>query len=56
MERFVLAMTGGGLALVAGLWLTTLTPDGSTAEVLGIGLVLLGIGGLSYGLWDALAG
>jgi hypothetical protein len=53
MERFVQAITGGGLALVAGLWLLTL-PSSGPAWGTGIGLALLGLGGLAYGLWNAL--
>lgn len=56
MEDFVQAITLGGLALVAGLWVRTLAPDGAVTEILGIGLVLLGIAGLGYGLWDVLEG
>jgi len=54
MERFVQAVTGGGLALVAGLWVTTFAPAGTPAWAGGFTLTLLGIGGLGYGLWDVL--
>ncbi len=56
MEDFVQAITVGGLALVAGLWMRTLASGGAATEVLGIGLILLGIAGLGYGLWDVLEG
>lgn len=54
MERFVQAITGGGLTLIAGLWLVTLASAGSGVWGLGLGVVLLGIGGLAYGLGEAL--
>lgn len=56
MEDFVQAIIVGGLALVAGLWVRTLTPGEVPTEILGVGLILLGIAGLGYGLWDVLEG
>ncbi|MFP4228469.1 MAG: hypothetical protein ACLFTE_06545 [Salinivenus sp.] len=53
MERFVQAIVGGGLSLVAGLWLATLA-SGPALWAAGTALVLLGLGGVAYGLWDVL--
>lgn len=50
MERFVQAIVGGGLAFVAGLWLVRLTPTASVAWGVGISLVVLGLGGLGWGI------
>jgi hypothetical protein len=49
VEPFVETITGSGLALVAGLWLTTLA-DGLVLWGLGWGLVVLGAGGLAWGI------
>ena len=49
MERFVQALVGGGLALVAGLWIATLA-DGLVLSGLGWGLVLLGVAGLGWSI------
>jgi hypothetical protein len=54
MEDFVQAITVGGLAFVAGLWVRTLGSGGAATEILALGLILLGIAGLGYGLWDVL--
>lgn len=51
MERFVRAITGGGIALVAGLWVLTLFDARSPPWLLGVGLVLLGLVGLAAGIW-----
>lgn len=51
MERFVQWITGGGLALVAGLWLVTLPQAGWVPWGLGLVLVVSGLGSLAYGLW-----
>lgn len=51
MERFVRLITGGGIALVAGLWIVTSQETWSISWLLGAALVLLGIGGLSGGIW-----
>ena len=55
MERFVQSITSGGLVLVAGLWLATLF-DGVVVWGLGWGLVLLGIGGLAWGIGQKIEG
>lgn len=54
MERFVQAITGGGLSLVAGLWLLTLFPTGAVPYLMGIVFVGVGIGGLAGGIWVGL--
>jgi hypothetical protein len=41
----------GGLALVAGLWLATLA-DGLVLSGIGWALVLLGVGGLGWGVGE----
>jgi hypothetical protein len=51
MEPFVQKITGGGGALVAGLWLATLA-DGLVLSGLGWGLVLLGVVGLGLGIGE----
>lgn len=51
MERFVRAITGGGIALVAGLWGLTLFDAWSPPWLLGVGVVLLGLVGLVGGIW-----
>lgn len=50
VERFVQLIVGGGLALVAGLWLTTISSIWSFPWLLGAVLVLLGMGGLAGGI------
>jgi hypothetical protein len=50
-ERFVRLLVGGGLSLVAGLWLTTLSAWGSAAWVGGVALATLGVAGLGAGIW-----
>ena len=50
VERFVRAITAGGLALVAGLWIATYLPRWSLPWVLGAGLVLVGVGALAGGI------
>lgn len=52
MERFVQFIVGGGLGLVAGLWLVTLFGRWSTLWLLGAALVLLGVAGLGHGIWS----
>ena len=54
MESFVQAIVAGGLALLAGLWLHTLSASGSVPGILGLGLVVLGIGGLGWGIGSEL--
>ena len=48
MEPFVQTIVGSGCALVAGLWLATLF--GGVPGGVGWGLVLLGVGGLGWGI------
>lgn len=50
-ERFARFIVAGGLALVAGLWLTTLFPVGTGPWLVGAALVAIGTGALSYGIW-----
>ncbi|WP_335999229.1 hypothetical protein [Halorientalis halophila] len=50
IERFVRAVVAGGLALVAGLWLTALFARGTTVWLLGLVLVLCGLLGLGWGI------
>lgn len=52
MERFVQLIVGGGLGLVAGLWLVTLFGRWSLLWLLGAALVLLGVAGLGRGIWS----
>lgn len=54
MERFVQAITGGGLSLIVGLWLVRLFEVGAFLYLLGSVLILLGIGGLAGGIWTGL--
>lgn len=51
MERFVRAVVAGGISLVVGLWMTDLFEAGSPAWIGGVGLSLLGLLGLCYGIW-----
>lgn len=52
MERFVQLITGGGIALVAGLWIVTYLDAWSTPWLFGAILVALGGGGgLARGIW-----
>lgn len=50
MERFVQAIVAGGLALVAGLWIVTLSETGTLPWTGGGFLVLAGLAGLGYGI------
>ena len=50
VEPFVRLIVGGGMALVAGLWIAMLTSALSVLWLAGITLVLLGVGGLAYGI------
>lgn len=52
VERFVVAIVAGGLALVAGLWLVSLFEARSAVWLLGLGLALLGVLGLAGGIWS----
>lgn len=50
MERFVQALMLGGLALLAGLWLTEFRGAWSPTWMLGIGIAGLGLVGLLVGI------
>lgn len=50
VERFVRLIVGGGVALVAGLWLSAFFDAWSVAWLAGAGLVLLGGGILVLGI------
>jgi hypothetical protein len=50
MERFVRLIVAGGVALVAGLWAAALFDPWSVAWLIGVGLAVIGIGGLSAGI------
>jgi hypothetical protein len=43
MERFAQGLVAGGLALVAGLWLTALAPSRSRAWLAGVAAAWLGV-------------
>ncbi len=51
MERFAQAITAGGVALVAGLWLAALFTWASTAWLAGVVLAALGTAALAWGIW-----
>ena len=51
VERFVKAIVGGGVALVAGLWVATLSTAWSPRWAVGAALALVGVGGLAGGIW-----
>lgn len=50
VERFVRLVVGGGVVLVAGLWIATLSAARSPPWLLGVALVALGVGGLAVGI------
>lgn len=50
VERFVWLIVGGGIALVAGLWLVAFFDAWSVAWLAGAGLALLGAGSLGGGI------
>ncbi|PSQ37298.1 hypothetical protein BRD08_03050 [Halobacteriales archaeon SW_10_66_29] len=50
MERFVIAIVAGGIALVAGLWLVTLFEPFSAVWTVGAFLVVLGASALGAGI------
>lgn len=50
VERFVRLIVGGGIALVAGLWLVAFFDAWSVAWLAGAGLALLGAGSLGGGI------
>lgn len=49
-ERFVRLIVGGGVALVAGLWVAALSNAWSPPWLLGAALALLGTGALAAGI------
>lgn len=51
MERFAQIVTAGGVALVVGLWASTLTTPASPPWLAGLGLALLGTAGIGAGIW-----
>ncbi|MFB6295377.1 MAG: hypothetical protein ABEH66_00855 [Halobacteriales archaeon] len=51
VERFAAFIVGGGLALVAGLWIVAWFRAGSAPWLLGVGLALAGTAGVSLGIW-----
>mgnify|MGYP006287547431 CR=1 FL=1 len=55
VERFVQAIVTGGLALVAGLWATELFALGSPVWLVGVALAVIGIAGLSWGIYSELS-
>jgi hypothetical protein len=50
MERFVPLITGGGVLLVVGLWMSAAAGTGSVPWLLGVALALGGAGGLVAGI------
>lgn len=50
MERFVQFLLGGGVTLIAGLWLLALFAAPSSRWLLGAGLTALGVAGLLVGI------
>lgn len=50
VERFVRFLVAGGLALVAGLWLTALYPPATPLWLLGVALALGGVAALAVGI------
>ncbi|WP_336363658.1 hypothetical protein [Halalkalicoccus salilacus] len=50
VERFVWLIVGGGIALIAGLWLVAFFDAWSIAWLAGAGLALLGAGSLGGGI------
>lgn len=54
VERFVRLVVGGGVALVAGLWVVTLSSARSPPWLLGVVLVLVGVGSLAAGIRSGL--
>ena len=50
VERFVRLIVGGGLALVAGLWVATLSAVPSPPWLFGAALALLGTAALAAGI------
>jgi len=50
VERFVRLICGGGVLLVAGLWIATLSTAPSAPWLLGVASALVGLGGLAAGI------
>lgn len=55
MEPFVRAIVGGGLLLLAGLWLAEPFAAGSPPWLVGAALAALGAGGLAFGIRSELS-
>lgn len=55
VERFVQYVVGGGLLLVAGLWVAALAPAWSPPWLVGAALSLVGAAGLGLGIRRALS-
>jgi small-conductance mechanosensitive channel len=51
MERFARAIVASGVALLAGLWVVTLSATASPAWLAGAALAAVGVGGLAAGIW-----
>lgn len=54
MERFVALITGGGLAIVAGFWVTTVAAPEQPLWSVGAALGLVGLGVLAAGIHSQL--
>jgi hypothetical protein len=54
MEGFVRFIVAGGLALVAGLWISQSGPQASTAWLAGVALAVLGGLALAVGIYSPL--
>ena len=52
MERFVHGLVAGGLALVAGLWLTALVSQTAPAWLAGVALTGLGVVALGGSIYS----
>lgn len=50
MERFVALIVAGGVALVAGLWLTAAFAASAPGWLAGVALALTGVGCLAVGI------
>lgn len=51
VERSVRAIVGGGISLVAGLWLVTLGSRWSPLWLVGSAMALVAAVGLAWGIW-----
>jgi hypothetical protein len=51
MERFAEAIVAGGIALVGGLWLLEVGPDGPVRWIGGLALAVAGLGATGAGIW-----